>query len=235
MNALPELTNLDLDRDEPYIGAGVTFQRLAADLELVERYPVLAQAAATVGSVQIRRTATIGGNVANASPAADGISALIAVGAVVEITSVHKQRSCPLEDLITGPYKTTLSEDELILGFILNPIPTHRAQLFKKVGRRSAVSVARLNLAICLDSNLDDPRVVLGSCFPTPRRLIDVEKLIRAGRPGSKLWQAAGKQAASHFINVCGIRESAAYKAPAIERVTSAALRQAWALRGEKP
>lgn len=232
VNAVPELTRLELEGVEPYLGAGLTFYRLASDPAVEAKYPLLAQAAATVGSVQVRHSGTIGGNVANASPAADGICTLVALGAVADIASLKGRRRCPLTELITAPYQTTLAPDELILGFILDPLPDHRGQAFYKVGRRQAVAVARLNLAVCLDADLQDPRLVLGSCFPTPRRLSDVEELLGGGKPGPELWRAAGEQAASHFTGVCGWRESAVYKVPAIAKGAASALAQAWARLG---
>ncbi|MEW5911984.1 MAG: FAD binding domain-containing protein [Thermodesulfobacteriota bacterium] len=230
--AVPELQQLELEGPAPLVGAGLSFARLAADPGVRARYPLLAQAAASVGSPQVRHRATIGGNVANASPAADGVTALAALGAVAVIASAQGQRRCPLGELISAPYQTTLRPQELILGLALDPLPARTGQVFAKVGRRQALSVARLNLAVCLDERLQDPRLALGACFPTPRRLAEVEALLRAGRPGPALWRAAGAQAADHFTDVCGWRESAAYKVPAIRRVTARTLAQAWALLG---
>lgn len=229
LSRLPELRRLELAGGAPYLGAGLTFRLLASDPEVKRRLPVLARAAASVGSVQVRTAATIGGNVANASPAADGLAALVALEARAEIVSLRGKRSCPLSELITGPYQTTLDLDEIILGFTLTPPPDPAGQAFVKVGRRSEVAVARLNLAVALDRSLQDPRVVLGSCFPTPRRLSDVEDLLRGSSPEPKLWAQAGAMAAGHFTNVCGWRVSADYKVPAITRCTAEALRQAWA------
>ncbi len=230
VNAVPELTRLELEGSEPYLGAGLTFHNLGSAPQVQAKYPLLAQAAATVGSVQVRHTATIGGNVANASPAADGLSALVALNAVAHIASGQGRRQCPLTELITAPNETTLAPDELILGFVLDPLPGSWGQAFYKVGRRQAVSVARLNLAVCLERELKDPRVVLGSCFPTPRRLGDVEELLSGGQPGEELWRKAGAQAASHFTGVCGWRESAVYKVPAIAKGTARALADAWSV-----
>jgi len=228
LSRLAELKRLEPDAVEPYVGAGVTFRALASDHQFARYLPLLAQAAATVGSVQVRQTATIGGNVANASPAADGMTALTALGARAEIASIEGTRLCSLEELVSAPNKTTLAPQELIVGFVLDTLPP-LGQAFAKVGRRQAVSVARLNLAVCLDPALDDPRVVLGACFPSPRRLMDVEKVIKQGDPSEDLWWAAGHQAAQHFTDVCGWRSSAAYKVPAVTRVVAHTLAQAWA------
>jgi CO/xanthine dehydrogenase FAD-binding subunit len=231
VSRLSELTRLEANADAPYIGAGVSFRTLENDPEVARHLPLLAQAAATVGSVQVRQTATIGGNVANASPAADGMTALTALGAKAEIASIEGKRLCPIEELVTAPNQTTLEPREMILGFALDKLPAE-GQAFAKVGRRQAVSVARLNLAVCLDQGLSDPRAVLGACFPSPRRLPDVEKIIKQGDPGDALWLAAGHQAAQHFTDVCGWRSSATYKVPAVTRVTARTLAQAWASLG---
>lgn len=227
LSRLDELKRLEPNAGQPYVGAGVTFRELETNSKVGQHLPLLAQAAATVGSVQVRQTATIGGNVANASPAADGMTALTALGAQAEIASKEGTRWCPLEELITAPNKTTLRSQELIVGFQLDKLPAD-GQMFAKVGRRQAVSVARLNLAICLDHTMDDPRAVLGACFPSPRRLKDVEKVIQQGEPGDELWWAAGHQAAQHFTDVCGWRSSATYKVPAVTRVFARTLGQVW-------
>ena len=226
---VPELHKLELGPDSAYLGAGLTFDFLEHHPLVRGHIPVLAQAAASVGSLQVRQTGTIGGNVANASPAADGLTALVSLEARARIASVRGWRSCPLYELLTAPNQTTLEPDELILGFALDPPPEPRGQVFYKVGRRKEVAVSRLNLAVCLDRDLADPRVVLGSCFPSPRRLADVEALLQEATPNVRLWQQAGEMAASHFTNVCGWRSSSDYKVPAITRCTALALARAWA------
>ncbi|MCF8031506.1 MAG: FAD binding domain-containing protein [Desulfarculaceae bacterium] len=228
LSRLLELQRLNLEGGAPYLGAGLTFRFLESNPLVTERLPLLARAAASVGSVQVRSTATLGGNVANASPAADGLTALVCLDAVAEIASPRGARHCPLAELITAPYQTTLDLDEIILGFALSPPPDPAGQAFLKVGRRGEVAVARLNLAVALDRDMADPRVVLGSCFPTPRRLADVEGLLKGAAPEPALWQKAGELAASHFTDVCGWRSSADYKVPAITRCTAQALSRAW-------
>ncbi len=116
------------------------------------------------------------------------------------------------------------------MGFYLDrPAPPPAGQVFLKVGRRRALAVARLNLALALDRELADPRVVLGSCFPTPRRLEVVEQLLHgAGEPGPELFARAGRRAAREFTAVCGRRSSAPYKLPAITALVARGLEMAW-------
>lgn len=228
VTGLPELNRLDLSSSTPFIGAAITFRRLETDHTTRAQYPILAQSAATVGSVQIRNQATIGGNVANASPAADGVTALVAQAARARIASPKGSRLVPLEDLITGPNRTILRPEELVVGFELDRVPGSRGQVFRKIGRRQAVVIARLNVAVCLDRELSDPRIVLGSCFPSPRRLAEVERMVASGSPGSRLWRDAGAIASEEFVRVCGWRASAPYKVPAAARLVAHALETAW-------
>lgn len=228
VTAIPEMNRLDMDADKPFLGAAVTFRRLETDGTVARRYPLLAQGAASVGSVQIRTLATIGGNVANASPAADGLTALTALGARAEIASSSGVRHIPLEQLITGPNTTCLIPGELIVGFELDRPPEGSVQRFYKIGRRRAVVIARMNLAVSMDREMTDPRLVLGSCFPSPRRLTEVERLLASETPGPELWQEAGKMAAEQFVNVCGWRASAPYKVPAVANIVSRTLGSTW-------
>ncbi len=232
VTGVPELNRLDMDADKPFLGAGVTFRRLERDAAVARRYPLLAQAGAVVGSLQIRNLATIGGNVANASPAADGLTALAALGARAEVVSSNGVRHIPLEELIIGPNTTCLVPGDLIVGFKLDRPPEGSAQRFYKVGRRRAVVIARMNLAVSLDREMTDPRLVLGACFPSPRRMTEVERLLASETPGPELWREAGRMAAEQFVQVCGWRSSAPYKVPAVANLVSRTLESTWAELG---
>jgi CO/xanthine dehydrogenase FAD-binding subunit len=231
---LPELNRLELDNERPFVASAVTFRRLERETQVRQRYPLLAETAASFGSLQIRSLATIGGNVANASPAADGVTALTALGARARIISQQGVRHVPLEDLITGPNETSLAPGELIVGFDLEPPHGAEVQRFHKIGRRRAVVIARVNLAVRLRKDLAESRVVLGACFPSPRRLTEVENLLASGSPGPGLWEEAGWIAADRFTTVCGWRPSVRYKVPGIARLVAAALESAWKEAGGK-
>ncbi|KIX11974.1 FAD binding domain-containing protein [Dethiosulfatarculus sandiegensis] len=226
---IPELNKFELKSDTPFLGAGLTFRFLEKNREVRDTYPCLALAASSVGSVQIRQVGTLGGNVGNASPAADGTCALVALGAKARIKSAGSERDVLVEELITAPYGTSLGPDELIIGFSTDKMPPQNSQAFGKVGRRQAVAVARLNVSCVLTKDMKDPRLVLSSCFPTPRRLRMVEEFLTAcTEPGSEAFARAGEMAAREFTDVCGIRASAVYKLPAIRRMVTAVLNRAW-------
>ena len=229
---IPELRRLSLTGPEPFVGAAVTFHELESDPSARELYPALALAAASVGSAQIRRAGTLGGNAANASPAADGVCALTMLGARALLASRRGTRLLGLDGLIAAPYVNTLADDELIVGFYLDAPARPSGQAFAKVGRRQAVAVARLNLAASLDPDMAAPRLVLGACFPSPRRLEAVESFLAAEGASEAAFAEAGRMAAREFIRVCGRRSSAVYKVPAIEALTARTLARAWGRLG---
>ena len=228
ISRLDELKGLETDGAKPYLGAGVSFRTLETDARVKKTWPMLAQASVTVGSVQVRQTATIGGNIANASPAADGMSPLTALGAKALVAGKNGVRRVELPQLIAEPGKNNLAYGEIIQAFELDSGVDPAGQCFLKVGRRQAVAIARLNVAVALDGTMSDPRFVLGACFPSPRRLAEVEELLHNADPSPQLWKAAGELAAKAFVDACGWRSSAAYKVPAIARVSALALKKAW-------
>jgi CO/xanthine dehydrogenase FAD-binding subunit len=229
---IPELQNIDLQSERPFIGSAVTIARLETDAGIAGLAPMITLAARTFGSRQVRSLATIGGNVANASPAADCLSVLTALDATAEIASLSGKRESSLQDLVTGPNSASLAQGEIITGFYLDNLPPRPGQFFYKIGRRRALVIARVNVALSLDKDMADPRVVVGACFPSPRRLKDVEDLLKSGRPGQRLWNEAGKMAARTFCEVCGWRSSFSYKVPAVTNVLAGSLKAIWDRRG---
>jgi carbon-monoxide dehydrogenase medium subunit len=169
---LSGLRELAFIRDEPgmiRIGALTTFAQIQRDATLARHAHCLARAAAHVGSAQIRNVATLGGNVANASPCADAIPALLALGADVGVLShsgAIERR--PLHDLLAAAGGTTLRPGEAVVDLCLVPLSAGQRSAFGKVGARSSVAVAKLNaaLVIRLDGTgqaIADARIAFGS------------------------------------------------------------------------
>ncbi len=212
---VPELGELNQIEEGLWVGAGVSFARLEAD-PLVQRLaPALGQAAATVGSVQVRNAATIGGNVANASPAADGLAALVGLGAEAVVASAGGERRLKVEELVGGGQGVGLAHGELIKGFVVPALEGR--QVFLKVGRRAALNIARLSVTVVLGQEV---RVGLGACFPAPRRITHAEELAAKGD-----FEEAARAAAEAFRRESGSRPSAVYKIPAISRAVREALK----------
>lgn len=146
------------------IGSGITWSQLErAPFDTVA--PALAQAARTVGSPQIRNAGTIGGNIATASPAGDGLPVLLALDAMVDTVGVDGERSTPLSELLTGPKRTSLVGGEVIVAVRFNA--NDGWQGYAKIGVRNAMVISVAGVALVLDRAARRARIALGSVGPT--------------------------------------------------------------------
>jgi len=183
------------------VGAMTTFSQLQVDPVVRQYAACLAEAAAQVGSTQIRNIATIGGNVANASPCGDSIPALMALDACVTVLDGDGRTSSrPIRDVVVGPGATSLSTGEVIIDFTFAPLRPHERSVFVKIGSRSAVTVARLSAAVVVECNpaagtLSAARVALGAVGDTAFRDAAVEASLE-GRP-------ANEATAQRFAEAC--------------------------------
>lgn len=158
------------------IGALVTYTDIITSGLIRRRLPMLAAASREVGGVQIQNRGTIGGNVANASPAGDTLPVLLAADAVVVLRSVSGTRRVPMTSFYTGYRQTAARPDELIVAF---EIPAVRGrQWFRKVGTRAAQAIAKIVVAGVWDQQ---PRLAMGSVAPTVRRLMQTEEALGSG------------------------------------------------------
>ena len=188
LSDLAELSFVRLDGERLRVGATTTFTRLQSDPLVREHAPCLGQAASQVGSVQIRNIATVAGNVANASPCADGATALMALDAdVTTIDGAGRGATRPLGEVLLGPGKTSLAYDEAITEFSFTALGAEHRSAFAKIGSRTAVTVARLSMALVVRFDpipgvLSDVRVSLGAVGETAFRDPEAEQAAE-GRP----------------------------------------------------
>ena len=221
ISRIPILQRIERMGNEIRIGPTVTHAMLASS-ELIREYVgVLSEAARTVGSPQIRNQGTLGGNIVNASPAADTIPALVILDAKLILTGASGERSLSITDFFTGPYQTVIETDELLTGIVVPlPPPSGRA-VFLKLARRKAVAIARMNLACMLYYNRQKEvfewvRLCVGSSTPRPVRMTSAEQAL-IGRPFSdRVLQEAGRAAAEQMVQLSGLRSSTAYKKPVV-------------------
>jgi CO/xanthine dehydrogenase FAD-binding subunit len=218
LSAMAELDHVTLDDGLLRVGAMATFTRLQADPLVVRHARCLALAAAAVGSLQIRNVATVGGNVANASPCGDSIPALLALGAEVEIwDGAGRTRREPLEAVLAGAGKTTLSCGEAIVGFSFAPLDDGVRATFAKIGSRSTLSVARLSVAVVVgyqaaEGRLTTARVALGAVGETAFRDAQVEASLAGHRADSDTAFAFMEQCAAAVCRSIPGRHSLDYK-----------------------
>jgi CO/xanthine dehydrogenase FAD-binding subunit len=189
LSGMEELRGVEAGDGLVRVGALTTFARLQDDPLLRRHGRCLADAASSVGSVQIRNAATIGGNVANASPCGDSIPALLALDAQAEIWDAAGGAELrPVADVVTGAGRTSLAPGQVIAAFVF-PVPAGRwLTAFAKVGSRSTVTVARLSVAVAVafepeDQAFAEARVALGAVGETAFRDAQTESVLAGARP----------------------------------------------------
>jgi CO/xanthine dehydrogenase FAD-binding subunit len=215
LSRVEELAGSRRDNGSVFVGAGTTFAAIAH--ELTEFRP-LAEAALTLGSPPIRNRATLGGNLATASPAGDGIVVLAAYDADVVIAAAGVERRLPWRDFLVGPKRTALAPDELILGVEWD-VPDGPGS-FAKVGPRNANVIAVAAVCVQLDEVARGVRVALGSVASAVLRAERAEAfaadVVPWDDPAAAVERAAleefGRLAAADACPIDDLRGSAAYR-----------------------
>ena len=192
---IPELNERHVDERRVRLGAATAIQRFLDDAALARALPALPRCAVWFADDQIRAQATIGGNIVNASPAADVNPCLIAHEAVVEIVSASGKRTLPLHDFLLGPGKTALKEGELLTAIECDALPGYGGS-FEKVGHRRSlvISLACLSFSVRLDADgrvIEDARIGLAGVCPVPVRLRSVEGFLRGKKLSEELLEEA--------------------------------------------
>lgn len=171
-----ELRGISMDGNTLVIGALATYTSLIRSPLVARRLPMLVEAARQVGGPQIQNRGTLGGNVANASPAGDSLPVLAAVDAVILLRSADTERRVPITDFYTGYRATVLRPAELIVAIEVPPVQGR--QWFRKVGTRAAQAISKIVVAGVRGAT---PRLAFGSVAPTVVRVRETERALAAG------------------------------------------------------
>ncbi len=213
---LPELRRTEVLVDEVRIGAGCTYTDLREHVVIENEFPLLARAASWTGGIANQNRGTLGGNIVNASPAADSLPALLAYDAELILVSVRGERRLPYRDFHTG-YKTTRrAPDELIRAICL---PRRFANYFsytRKVGARNAQAISKVCVAALgrlVDGVVEDVHIAVGSVAPVPLRLTGTEQVLKGKRMDSSLLSLARQTAIAEISPIDDIRSTAKYRA----------------------
>lgn len=211
----------DLERlfeagDFIHIGALTTFHTLENSRLIKEKIPILRIAAANMGNPQVRNRATIGGNLANASPAADSAPPLLALGGEVVLNSKAGERVVPITDFFLDVEKTVLKADELITEIRI-PLQGSNGSsgIFIKLGKRKAASLSIVSTAIVLaHSNgiCAKARIAMGAVAPTPIRAKKTEDFLKGKKLTEQVIQKAAELAAGETAPVSDNRASQQYR-----------------------
>jgi len=183
------------------IGAMVTHATLEKSLMIQNEYPIIHDAVSNIGSLQVRNVGTIGGNLINAVPSADGAIPLIALDGVALLHGPDGERSAGVKDLFIEPYKTILKPGEILKKITIPKQEPNTGSAYIKFGRRAAMELPLIGIGVLL--TLDDDgkickraRIVLGVAAPTPMRAFDAEKLLEEKEITKELLIKAGQIAA---------------------------------------
>ena len=230
---ITSLRELDFIREEDSrlrIGPLTVHAQIAESPHIRAGAGLLAEAAAAIGSPQIRNRGTIGGNIVNAAVCADTVPPLLALGATVKLERLGESRWLPLEEFITGPNRTRLEADEMLTEIAFAKLPVTAGWGFMRLARREAMAIARMNVAVILDRD-SQGRVVSASIAPgavlaSPARIPAAENILLGQCPDEALIHQAG-QAVAAAMTAAGRRWSTPYKEPAIIALTERAIKQA--------
>ncbi|MEQ9714916.1 MAG: xanthine dehydrogenase family protein subunit M [Candidatus Asgardarchaeum sp.] len=213
---IPSLKYINEDEETVRIGATVTHTEAIENQIINREFPSLVKALKTIGSTQIRNWATIAGNLANASPAADSAPILIALDAKLKIKSAKDEKIIPVEELFVGVKKTILKPNEIIKEIIIPKKRKNFAADFIKLGKRNALVLAVVSAAAGIemseDGKIKNIRIALGSVAPTPLRAKKAEDVLRGKEPKMDLIDKCAKVAKEESKPISDVRASAEYR-----------------------
>ena len=213
------------------IRAGTLMDEIVSSPLVQRRYRIIAEAAAAVGSIQTRNRATLGGNLCNASPAADTAPPLIALAARARIAGSRREREVPLEEFFLAPGKTCLQANELLKEIFI-PSPGGKAGASFQRCTRTAMDIALVNCAVFLTLTpkggvIGEIRIALGAVAPTPVRARPAEDLLRGKNPDKDAVEEAAALAAASASPIDDVRSSASYRREMVRVLTRRAIEAA--------
>ncbi len=202
LKGIPGLDQITFEQGTLRIGALVTHRRLELSLVIWKHFPILLDAVENIGSVQIRNVATLGGNIVNAVPSADGATPLIALGAKVRLVGPNGEREMAIETIFTGPGQTLLEHGEILCEFIVPPLPPRTGGAYWKHMRRAAMELPILGVSVLVSlaedwQTCEEARIGLGVMAPTPMRASNAERILKGKVLGEEILIEAGKAAAA--------------------------------------
>jgi CO/xanthine dehydrogenase FAD-binding subunit len=200
---IQETRNITMGANKIHIGAAMTGAELGGHLGLMAIWPGVVEAMELIGSEQVQGRATLGGNLCNASPAADSVPALIAAAATVTIAGPSGTREEPVEKILKGPGQTTLAADEFVISIVLPNPPARSGDAYLRFIPRTEMDIAVVGAGVSLSLNKDGTcaavRMALGAVAPTAR-LVDAAPEILLG---NKLDAAVLESLASAARDLC--------------------------------
>ena len=228
LQKIPGLAGVTAEADGGIsVGAMTKVREVELSANIQKHHTALAEGAAEIGSIQIRNLATIGGNIAHASPAADTVAGLLVAGAQVDIASADGERTVPIDELFTGPGQTVLAPGEIITRFRL-PSPASGSHYIKhKIREVMDLAFIGVAAAVNLDNGtITDARIGLAAVAPTPIRATEAEDLLRGNELTAELLEQAGEAAAAASSPISDLRCSAEHRREMVDVLTRRTLQE---------
>jgi CO/xanthine dehydrogenase FAD-binding subunit len=211
------------------IGALATITAVEQSADIRAHFPILAQAASVMASPQVRNRGTFVGNICNAVPSADSVPSLLALEASVKVKGPKTERVVPLDQFFTGPRKTILEGDEIVME-ILVPMPsTESSGTYLKLSPRHSMDLAVVGVAVqatCRNGVCSDVKIGLGAVAPTPVRAPMAEAMLKGQKVSQELIDEAARNALSLCSPIDDHRASAEYRCDMVYVMTRRALGQ---------
>ena len=229
LKRVPGLSGIREDNDGTItIGALTTMYAVETSPVITKKYPFLAQSAAEVGSIQIRNRATIGGNMANATPSADVAPSLIALNATAKIVSSSGERTVPMEEFFRGPGQNAMNADEILTEITIPKTGPQLVGEYIKFSPRDMMDLAYIGVAVAYnlanDKKCGQVRIVLGAVAPTPIRAKNSEALLEGKVLTEELATQVGDEAARESKPISDVRSSADYRRAMVAVMTKRAI-----------
>ena len=229
---IPELTRVQLDADQLTIGAAVSCRTIWEHPEIAERFPALTDAATLIGGIQIQGRATFGGNLCNAAPSADTVPPVIVYGTIAHIISARGNRDVPVEEICTGPGRTSLAPDEILVSLSIPAPPANSGAAFLRFIPRNEMDIAVANAAARVDldeagTTFKSARIAIGAVAPTPL-FVEAAGAALSGKPvNDKSISAAARIARDASTPINDMRGTIEHRKQLVEVLTTRALRRA--------
>ena len=233
------IPNLDYihytDAEGLKIGALATLYDIESSPIIREKFPMVADAAAKIGTPQVRNMGTIGGNLCNAAPSADTAPPLIGLEAKAKINGPNRERVIALEEFFIGPGENALQADEILTEIQIPNPPPHTRGVYLKLPARTMVDLAVVGVAVVVtlddkERSIVDAKIVLGAVAPTPVRARQAEGIIKGKAISRELIEKAAEAAAGEAKPISDLRGSASYRKEMVNTLTKRAIRQVTAL-----
>jgi len=233
LSRLAELRGITVDGAAIVIGAATTYTEIRRSDACREHLPALVEAAATIGAAQIQNRGTLGGNIANASPAGDTLPVLLALDAVIVVGGPRGERTIPAADFWVAYRRTALAPDELILRVRI-PVAGGREARFRKIGTRRAQAISKVVLALAWRESggaraaiWSDVRLALGSVADRPIRASATEAVLEGAMPTPETADAAAESLAAEIHPIDDVRSTADYRRVVAARALHRMIRDA--------